>query len=154
MATKAVENTNPAGQTAPQVEDEQMVIPVIEEQVTFDKQVMETGKVRITKRIIEHEELVDVPLMREEISVERIPVNQYVKAVPQTRQEGDIMIIPVVQEQIFYQKRLLLVEELRVRKQILEDHKPQQITLLKEEVEVTRSASENEDYENQEGGVR
>jgi uncharacterized protein (TIGR02271 family) len=155
MVTKAVENTNVVGQTAnPQVDNEPLVIPVIQEQVVFDKQVVETGQVRITKRIIEHEELVDVPLMREEISVERVPVNQFVEAMPSPRQEGDIMIIPVVQEQVFYQKRLLLVEELRVRKQVLEDHKPQQITLLKEEVEVSRSAPGDQNYENQTGGVK
>ena len=110
-----------------------MVIPVIEEQITFDKQVIESGKVRISKRIVEHEELVDVPIFREEVDVEHVPINQFVDTPPQVRQEGDTMIIPVVQEQVFYQKRLLLVEELHVRKQIIEEHKPQQITLLKEE---------------------
>jgi uncharacterized protein (TIGR02271 family) len=143
MQTKAVEteNTQPE-QTAPQA-DEPLVIPVIQEQVTFDKQVVETGQVRILKRIVEHEELVDVPLFREEINVERVPVNQYLDAPVQVRQEGDVMIIPVVQEQIFYQKRLLLVEELRVTKKVIEEHKPQPVTLLKEEVEITRTATDN-----------
>lgn len=141
MATKAVEtgDTQPQ-QNAPQAE-EPLVIPVIQEQVTFDKQVVETGQVRILKRVIEHEELVDVPLFREQVDVERVPVNQFVDAAPQVRQEGDTMIIPVVQEQIFYQKRLLLVEELRVKKQLIEEHKPQPVTLLKEEIEITRSAA-------------
>jgi stress response protein YsnF len=53
------------------------------------------------------------------------------------------MIIPVVQEQVFYQKRLVLIEELHVRKQVVETHQPQKITLVKEEVEIKRSA-ENE----------
>jgi uncharacterized protein (TIGR02271 family) len=160
MGTKAVEteNTTPMQtetmQTAAQTE-EPLVIPVIQEQVTFDKQVIETGKVRILKRIIEHEELVDVPLFREEVNVDRVPVNQYVDAAPQVRHEGDTMIIPVVQEQIFYQKRLLLVEELHVKKQIIEEHKPQPVTLLKEEVEITRSAADDNragDFE--QGGFR
>lgn len=150
MQTKAVEteNTQPQPeQSAPQQSAAQaaepLVIPVIQEQVTFDKQVVETGQVRILKRIVEHEELVDVPLFREEINVERVPVNRYLDAPVQVRQEGDVMIIPVVQEQIFYQKRLLLVEELRVTKKVIEEHKPQQVTLLKEEVEITRTATDN-----------
>ena len=142
MGTKAVEteNTTPM-QTAPQA-DEPLVIPVIQEQVTFDKQVVETGQVRILKRIVEHEELVDVPLFREQVDVRRVPVNQFVEGAPQVRQEGDTMIIPVVQEQIFYQKRLLLVEELHVKKQLIEEHKPQPVTLLKEEIEITRSTGD------------
>jgi uncharacterized protein (TIGR02271 family) len=150
MATNPVEDTNPETQkTAPQSENAAMVIPVIAEQVTFDKKVVESGKVRISKRISQQEELIDVPLLREQVSVERVPVNRVVDAAPQARYEGDTMIIPVVEEQVFYQKRLVLVEELHVRKQIVEEHKPQQVTLMKEEVEVTRSA-ENEAY-NQKG---
>jgi len=150
MATNPAENTNLETQTtASQSDNAAMVIPVIAEQVTFDKKVVESGKVRISKRISQQEELIDVPLLREQVSVERVAVNRVVDAPPQARYEGDTMIIPVVEEQVFYQKRLVLVEELHVRKQIVEEHKPQQVTLMKEEVDVTRSA-ENEAY-NQQG---
>lgn len=148
MTPDPVEDTFVEAQKTDMEEDNAgMVIPVIQEQITFDKQVIESGKVRISKRIVEHEELVDVPLFREEVDVERVAINQFVDTPPQVRQEGDTMIIPVVQEQVFYQKRLLLVEELHVRKQVIEEHKPQQITLLKEEVDITRSA-ENDGLNN------
>ena len=141
METDTVENRNTdVRETAAQDDNAPMVIPIIHEQATFDKRVVETGQVRISKRTVEHEELIDVPLFREEVSVERVPINQFVNEAPPVRQEGDTMIISVVEEQVVLQKRLVLVEELRVRKQIIEDHKPQQITLRKEELEVTRSA--------------
>ncbi|HEX9960837.1 MAG TPA: YsnF/AvaK domain-containing protein [Pyrinomonadaceae bacterium] len=149
--TNPAESVNAeAQQTQPQTDNAAIVVPVIQEQVTFDKKIVETGKVRISKRVSQHEQLVDVPFMREQVSVERVPVNQVVDAPPQVRHEGDTMIIPVVEEQVFYQKRLVLVEELRVRKQIIEEHKPQQITLMKEEVEVSRSA-ENENLSREKG---
>ena len=143
METNSAENTNTEMRETEQLDENatSRVIPIIHEQVTFDKRVVETGQVRIAKRTVEHEELVDVPLFREEVSVERIPINQFVEEAPPVRQEGDTMIISVVEEQIVLQKRLVLVEELRVRKQIIEDHKPQQVTLLREEVEVTRSSA-------------
>ncbi len=119
-------------------DDEKLVIPIIEEEAFLDKRVVETGKVRISKRISEHEELIDEPLFREEVTVERVPVNQYVDQPPQVRHEGDVMIIPVVQEQLVMQKRLVLVEELRVRKQVIEIHQPQSVTLRREEVDVRR----------------
>jgi len=121
-----------------EISDEKLIIPVIEEEAFLDKRVVETGKVRISKRISEREETIDEPLFREEVTVERVPVNQYVDQMPQVRQEGDVMIIPVVQEQLVMQKRLVLVEELRVRKQVLETHQPQTVTLRREDVEVRR----------------
>lgn len=142
-------------QTQPPVDDAAaIVVPVIQEEVMFDKQIVETAKIRISKRVSQHEQLIDVPFFREQVSVERIPVNQVVEAAPQVRHEGDTMIIPVVEEQIFYQKRLVLVEELRVRKQIIEEHQPQQITLMKEEVEINRTATtaaENENLSREKG---
>jgi uncharacterized protein (TIGR02271 family) len=119
-------------------ENETIVIPVIEEEAFLGKQVVETGKVLISKRVNEREEIVDVPLFSEQVTVERVPVNRYVDVAPVVRHEGDTMIIPVVQEQLVMQKRLVLVEELRVKKQIVETHQPQSVTLRKEEVEVKR----------------
>lgn len=123
-----------------QVDQIAQVIPVIEEEVTVEKRVVEAGKVRISKQAKEYEQLVDVPLLHEEVSIERIPLNQVVLERLPTRYDGDTLIIPVVEEQVFVEKRLVLVEELHVRKQTIETHKPQRVTLLKEEVEITRVA--------------
>ena len=129
-----------------------MVIPVIQEEVIVDKQVIETGKIRISKRISEHKELVDVPLFREEVVVERVPVNLFVEEPPSVRQEGDTMIIPVVREEIIIQKKILLVEELRVRKVVIERHEPQTVNVLREEVDITRVAkNKNVDQSNRKG---
>jgi uncharacterized protein (TIGR02271 family) len=141
MAAKRVAMTNAeAAKTDSQTSGERMVIPVIAEEITVDKKVIESGKVRISKRISEHEELVDVPLFREEVRVERVPINLFVEALPPVRQEGNTMIIPVVEEQIVIQKKLLLVEELRVRKEVVEHHQPQTVNVRKEEVEIKRVA--------------
>ena len=147
MAVKRAATTNTAAaakaeaaRTGSSAESEKMVIPVIEEQVAVGKQVVETGKVRISKRISEHEELVDVPLFREEVRVERVPVNLFVETLPPVRQEGDTMVIPVVEEQIVIHKKLLLVEEIRVRREVVEHHQPQTVNVRKEEVEIKRVA--------------
>ena len=139
METKrAVETIDGKFSSEIEINDEKLVIPIIAEEAFLDKRVVETGKVRISKRISEHEELIDEPLFREEVTVERVPVNKYVDQPPQVRHEGDVMIIPVVQEQLVMQKRLVLVEELRVRKQVVETHQPQSVTLRREEVDVRR----------------
>jgi uncharacterized protein (TIGR02271 family) len=114
------------------------VIPVIQEQATVKKRVVETGKVHIKKRLREYEELVDIPHIHEEVRVEHVPVNQFVDEPPKIRTEGETTIIPVLEERAVIEKRLYLVEELHVRKERKESHHPQTVKVLKEEVEVKR----------------
>ena len=141
MSNNETENlTSQALDSETQINATAQVIPVIEEEVTIEKKVVEAGRVRISKHAKEYEKLVDVPLLHEEVSIERVPLNQVVLERLPTRYDGDTLIIPVVEEQVFVEKRLVLVEELHVRKQTIETHKPQRITLLKEEVEITRVA--------------
>ena len=136
-----------AAETDAQFNNDKMVIPVIEEEVTIEKHIVPTGKVNITKRVRELEEILDVPSYKGEVSVNRVPVNTFVEKHPPIRQEGDTMIIPIVQEQIVMVKKLLLVEELHVQNRVIESHHPQTVTLLKEEVEVVRTA-QNEHLDN------
>ena len=140
MTEKEAVNQNTANQASEVFADNATtIIPIVQEEVVFNKRIVETGKVRISKQIKEYEEIVDEPLLREEVAVERVPINQFIETAPKVRQEGDIMIIPVVQEQVFVQKRLVLVEELHVRKQVFEAHQPQRVILRKEEVDIKRS---------------
>jgi len=82
--------------------------------------------------------VVDVPHFQEEVKVERVPIDQIIESAPSVRTEGDVTIIPVVEERYVMEKKLILVEELHVRKERRESHHPQTLRVLKEEVEVER----------------
>lgn len=114
------------------------VIPVIEEHLQVRKEVVETGRIRIGKRVYEEEQTVSTPLISEKVDVERVAVGEFVDTLPEVRYEGDTMIIPVVEEVVVVEKRLRLVEELRVTRQHIETTATEQITLRKEEVTVER----------------
>jgi len=138
-----------------QMAGQSMTIPVIEEQVKIDKEIVETGIVRILKNVHEEEVTVDVPIMHEEHTIERIPVNEYLETPPPpVRYEGETMIIPILREEVVVQKRIVLVEELRITKKQVETHTPQQVTLRKEEVsvdrivnnEISRDTDEKQDF--------
>ena len=112
-------------------------IPVIEEHLYIDKQLVETGKVHITKKVLTENYNVDVPVFTEEILVERKPVDRYIEGeAPGIRQDGDITIIPVYKEVMV--KRLLLVEEIHVTKRTTEHMVPIKETIRREEVSVKR----------------
>jgi uncharacterized protein (TIGR02271 family) len=117
------------------------VIPVIQEELDIQKHLVERGRIRLTKTVHEHEELVDEPLMHEEITVERVPVNLPVDTPPSVRYEGDTMIVPVVEEVLVVEKRLLVKEELRIAKRQVEDRHSERVVLRSEEVSVARVES-------------
>ncbi|WP_083470347.1 YsnF/AvaK domain-containing protein [Rufibacter tibetensis] len=129
--------------SANQDQQEHLTIPVIEERVHLDKRVVETGSVRITKVITEQEVPLNIPLIQEEHDIQHVPVNQYVDSPPPPiRYEGDTMIIPIVQEVMVVEKRLMVIEELHITKNKVQTNDVQQISLRKEEIRIERIPSD------------
>lgn len=118
--------------------DETIVVPVAEERLEVDRRTVETGRVRVRKVVHDREELVDEPLLREAIEVDRVAIGQMVDKPPEVRREGDTLIIPVVEEVLVVEKRLVLKEEIHIkgRQSIARD--PQTVALRSEEVIVER----------------
>ena len=123
---------------------ETTVIPVLEEQLQVDTKLVETGLVRIIKRVTEETQTIDTPTTQEEVIVDRVAVNQYVERPPAVRYEGDVTIIPVLREVVVTEKKLLLVEEVHITKRRTVDPGTQEFTLRKEEVTIERSTPPNE----------
>ena len=116
-----------------------LIIPVIHEELQVAKRTVETGGgVRIKKTSREEEEMVDVPLIHEQVEVERVPVDRLLDAPVPVRHIGDTIIIPVVEEVLVVQKRLRLVEEVHIRKKRVETRRPQTFVLRKEQAIVER----------------
>jgi uncharacterized protein (TIGR02271 family) len=117
---------------------ETLVVPVIVEELEVQKRTVETGKVRITKVVHERETIVDEPFFRDEIEVECVLIDRAVDAPVPVRYEDNTMIVPIMEEVLVVEKRLLLKEELYIRKRRVETHRPQQVILRSEEVCVER----------------
>jgi uncharacterized protein (TIGR02271 family) len=116
-----------------------LVIPVVEERLEVTRERVETGRVRISKTVEAREVVVDDPLKRETVRVEHVPINQVVTGdVPQVREEGDITVIPILEERIVTRTELVLVEEVRIHRDHSEYHDPQRVTLRKEVLAVER----------------
>ncbi len=120
------------------------IIPVIEEQLVVEKRIVETGRLVVSKTVLEEEETVDVPLLQEAFGVERVTVNRYVDVAPAVRYEGDTTIFPVMKEVLVTEKRLMLVEEIHVTKRQTTVNDPQRVTLRREEVTIQRVDSGEE----------
>lgn len=128
-------------------EAESHVIPVVEEVVQVHKRAVESGGVRVRKHVEQVEQLVESQLRHEDVAVERIPINQYVaddfNATP--RQEGDTLIIPVLEEVVVVQKRLMVREEIRLTKRVQQHIESQPVTLRREHISFESIEPDNPD---------
>ena len=126
-------------------QDESIVVPVLVEELEVQKRPVETGKVRITKVVHERETIVDEPLWHDNVAVTRVPMQRVVDGPVPVREEHGTTIISVVEEVLVVEKRWMLREEIHIRKQRIETHQPQRITLRSEEVQVERVPHADED---------
>jgi stress response protein YsnF len=123
------------------ITQEDLRIPVVEEQLTVGTRVVETGRgVRIHKTISEQPVVIDERLVRDEMAVERVPVDRIValEDKPVTRYEGDTLVVPVFEEVLVVERRLRIKEELRITRIRHEERYQDTVSLKAEQVEVER----------------
>ena len=90
------------------------IIPLYAEDLSVSKRQVVTGRVRVETVTREHEQLVDEQLARERVEVERIAIGKLIDAIPAVRQDGDTTIIPIVEEVLVIERRLVLKEEIHI----------------------------------------
>lgn len=118
--------------------DGTVVVPVVAEHLEVSKRVVEAGGVRVRKTVREREEVVDEPLLREEVQVKRVPVGRVVEGPVPVRHVGDTIIVSLLEEVLVVEKRLMLKEELHITKEQVETYRPQRVTLRTEEAVIER----------------
>jgi len=116
-----------------------LIVPVIQEEMAVEKRMVDRGTVRINKLVREHEEIVDEPLLKQEVAIEHVPINKlWDGPPPAVRYEGEILVLPLLEEVMVVEKRLMLKEELRISRVQRTAHEPQKVVLRSEEVNVER----------------
>jgi uncharacterized protein (TIGR02271 family) len=123
-------------------------IPVIEEELTVGIREVETGRVRIRTITREDDRAIDQALASMAVDVERVPIGREIQVAPEVRDDGETMVIPVVEERLVVEKRLFLREEIHVRRRLTETRFQQTVTLRSQDVVVERdddAASERSD---------
>ena len=123
----------------------EMVIPVVAEDAEIRKERRITGKVRLRKIVHHEEQTIDEPLLRERVNVERVAIGQWVDEAPPIRNEGETLVVPVVEEVLVVEKRLRLREEVRLTWCREEEHEPQHLVVRREEVSVERVPADEGD---------
>jgi uncharacterized protein (TIGR02271 family) len=112
------------------------------EDIAVARERVETGRVRVQVVTREHEQLVDIPLTQERVEVERVAINRPVDAIPPPREEGDTTIMPVVEEVLVVERRLILKEELHIRRIRTTEQHRERVVLRRQEAVITRIPGE------------
>ena len=113
-------------------------IELVEEQLEITEREVERGRVVVRVHVDHREEMAEATLRQEEAFVERVAINLPVDAVPAVREVDGVLIVPVVEEQIVVQTRLILKEELHITRQDRFETVRQPVRLRSERAEVVR----------------
>lgn len=120
---------------------EMVLIPVVEERAHLDKRAVETGRVRVSTRTDTVEQVLRETLRGDMVGVTRVPINRTLsegEVAPQVRNEGGVTIIPVLEEVLVVEKRLVLKEEVHIRRTTSGEDVEVPVTLRRQRAVVER----------------
>ena len=117
-------------------------LQLLAEELSVTKRTVVTGGVRVVTHTRNHDAFVDETLTRHSVEISTIPLGVFVDAPPQIRVEGDVTIVPVVEEVVVVERRLRLKEELRITPIRTAERYQQKVTLRRQDAIVTRDQGE------------
>ena len=109
------------------------------EQVAVARRRVEGDTVRVSTVTRETEKLVDEALAHERVEVENVAIGRPIDIVPPVREEGDVTIIPIVEEVLVIEKRLILKEEVHIRRVRVPDRHREVIILREQDIVIERT---------------
>jgi stress response protein YsnF len=121
------------------------VIARAEEEVRLDKRMVTTGKVRVRTIVDVETELAKATLDGETVEVTRVPIDRIVEQPPGIRVEDNVTIIPVLEEVLIVEKRLVLKEEVHIRKLATTEEVEIPVELRKQHAVIERLPADEDD---------
>ena len=121
--------------TTSDLEDE-LRVQRSEEELVAGTREREAGAMKVRKRVRTDRERIEVPTKHEEVSVERVPVEG---EATEAQIGEDEVSVPVTEEEVVVDKRAVAKEEIRVRKDVVEDTEVVEEDVRREEIDVEDS---------------
>jgi len=116
-------------------DEDELRVQRSEEELRAGTRERRAGSVNVRKRVRTDHERLSVPKRREEVSVERVPVEEREASEAEIGEDDEVRI-PVVEEEVVVEKRPVVKEEIRLRKEVVEEEEVVEEDVRKEEVEV------------------
>jgi uncharacterized protein (TIGR02271 family) len=127
-------NQEGLSQPGSDLEDEdELRVQRSEEELRAGTREREAGAMKVRKRVRTDREQIEVPTKHEEVTVERVPVEG---EASEAQIGEDEVSVPVTEEEVVVDKRAVAKEEIRLRKDVVEDTETVEEDVRREEVEV------------------
>jgi uncharacterized protein (TIGR02271 family) len=105
----------------------------VEERLVADVNTVESGRVRMSKRVIEEPESLEVKLRHDEIDVERRPADRPLQAGEEpVADRGEETVVLVIEERLEVRKVAWVVEEIHLRRRLVTEKSQVTDTVRKE----------------------
>src|SRR5215203_270780 len=104
-----------------------------EEELAAGTREREAGQLKVRKRVRTDREQIEVPTRHEEVSVERVPVEG---EATEAQIGEDEVVVPVTEEEVVVGKRAVAKEEVRIRKDVVEDTEVVEEDVRREEIDI------------------
>jgi uncharacterized protein (TIGR02271 family) len=115
-------------------DEDELRVQRTEEELAAGTREREAGALNVRKRVRTDREQIEVPTRREEVSVERVPVSEGTATEAQIGE--DEVRVPVTEEEVVVEKRPVAKEEVRIRKDVVEDTQVVEEDVRREEIDV------------------
>ncbi len=96
--------------------DDTRTMQLREERLSVDKERVSSGEATLEKRVVSADASVDVPVMHEELFIQRRPVAEGTRAAAGTIGTDETIRIPLMREQVVVDKRTVVREEVSIGK--------------------------------------
>lgn len=123
-------------------------IPIVEERAQIHRRTVETGRVRVRLRTEVEEVPVEAALRHEALEVERVAIGRELAPgetppMPREEEDGAVLIVPVLEEVLVVETRLVLAEEVRIRRHVAVETAATTVALRRQRAEVERLPAED-----------
>src|SRR5918998_1694604 len=115
-------------------DEDELRVQRTEEELKAGTRERDAGQVSVRKSVRTDRERIEVPTRREEVTVERVPVSE--GSATEAQIGEDEVSVPVTEEEVVVEKRPVAKEEVRIRKDVVEDTEVVEEDVRREEVEV------------------
>jgi uncharacterized protein (TIGR02271 family) len=114
-------------------DEDELRVKRSEEELTAGTREREAGRLKVRKRVRTDREQIEVPTRHEEVSVERVPVEA---EATEAEIGDDEVVVPVTEEEVVVGKRAVAKEEVRIRKDVVQDTETVEEDVRREEIDV------------------
>ena len=113
--------------------EDELRVQRTEEELAAGTREREAGEVRVQKNVRTDRESIEVPTRHEEVSVERVPLSG---EASEAEIGEDEVSVPVTEEEVVVSKKPVVKEEVRIKKDVVEDTQVVEEDVRREEIDI------------------